>query len=85
MYFVINTYSDNYQSALKYLKDTEVNLSNILIIMENFNIRDNNWDSSYLHYLMHTDTLREITNFLNLESSMPIIQICYDQCFMDSV
>ena len=26
--------------ALKYLKDTEVNINNILIMTENFNIRD---------------------------------------------
>ena len=26
--------------ALKYLKDTEVNIDNILIMTENFNIRD---------------------------------------------
>jgi len=32
MYFIINVYSDNQQSILKYLKDTEINLNNILII-----------------------------------------------------
>ena len=38
----INIYSDNQQTILKYLKDTEVNLNNVLIIIMNFNIRDNN-------------------------------------------
>jgi len=42
MYFIINVYSDNQQSALKYLKDTKVNLNNVLIITVDFNIRDNN-------------------------------------------
>ena len=32
MFFIINVYSDNQQSILKYLKDTEINLNNILII-----------------------------------------------------
>ena len=41
MCFIINIYSDNQQTALKYLKDTEVNLNNVLIIIGNFNIRDN--------------------------------------------
>ena len=34
-------YSDSSQLALKYLKDTEVNLNNILIMTGGFNIRDN--------------------------------------------
>ena len=42
MCFLINIYSDDQQSALKYLKDTEGNLNNISIITEDFNIRDNN-------------------------------------------
>jgi len=41
MCFLINVYSDDHQSALKYLKDTKVNSNNILIITGDFNIRDN--------------------------------------------
>ena len=41
IFFILNIYSDNYQSALKYLKNTEVNLQNVLIIASSFNIRDN--------------------------------------------
>jgi len=37
---MINVYSDEHQTTLKYLKDTEANLSNVLIIAEDFNIRD---------------------------------------------
>ena len=33
-------YSDSLQSALKYLKDIEVNINNILIMTGDFNIRD---------------------------------------------
>jgi len=36
----MNIYSDTSHSALKYLKDTEVNINNLLIITGNFNIRD---------------------------------------------
>ena len=42
MCFIINVYSDNHQNVLKYLKDTEVNLNNVLIMTGDFNIRDNN-------------------------------------------
>ena len=41
IYFLINVYSDLSQMALKYLKDTKVNINNVLIITRNFNIRDN--------------------------------------------
>ena len=40
IYFLINVCSDSSQLALKYLKDTEVNIDNILIITGNLNIRD---------------------------------------------
>ena len=50
IYYLINVYSDSSQSALKYLKNTEVNLNNVLIINGDFNIRDNFWDSNFLYY-----------------------------------
>jgi len=40
VFFLINIYSDLLQSALKYLKDTEVNIYNVLVMMGDFNIRD---------------------------------------------
>ena len=39
-FFIMNIYSDTSHSALKYLKDTKVNINNLLIITGNFNIRD---------------------------------------------
>ena len=41
MCFILDIYSDDQQTALKYLKNTKVNLNNILIMTDNFNIRDN--------------------------------------------
>jgi len=77
--FIINIYSDNQQTTLKYLKDTEVNLNNVLIITDNFNIRDNNWNLSYPHHLTYTDILQEIANSFNSELSLSTNQIltCY--------
>ena len=40
IFFLINVYSDSSQSALKYLKNTEANITNILIMTGDFNIRD---------------------------------------------
>ena len=39
-YFILNIYSDSSHSALKYLKDIEVNIDNILVMTGDFNIRD---------------------------------------------
>jgi len=45
MFFMINIYSDDNHSALKYLKDTEANIWNILIMVDDLNIRDSDWKS----------------------------------------
>ena len=39
-YFIMNIYSDSSHLALKYLKDTEFNIDNVLIMTGDFNIRD---------------------------------------------
>ena len=36
----MNVYSDSSHLALKYLKNTEVNINNLLIMTGDFNIRD---------------------------------------------
>ena len=73
--FIINIYSVNQQNTLKYLEDIEVNLSNVLIMIGNFNIRDNNWNPLYSHYLLYVNTLREIADLFDLELSTPINQV----------
>jgi len=40
IFSMINIYSDDNHSALKYLKNIEVNIQNVLIMVDNFNIRD---------------------------------------------
>jgi len=52
-----------------------VNLNNILIMTRGFNIRDNNWNLLYLHYLTYADTLREIADSFNLELSLSINKV----------
>ena len=62
IYYLINVYSDLSQSALKYLKDTEVNLNNVLIMTGDFNIRDNFWDPNFPYHSSHRDTLFNIAD-----------------------
>ena len=40
LFWIMNVYSDLSHTALKYLKDTEINILNLLIIIGDFNIRN---------------------------------------------
>ena len=46
-HYILNIYSNSSHSALKYLKDTEVNINHVLLMTGNFNIRDSFWDPSF--------------------------------------
>jgi len=65
----------DHQLALKYLKDTEANIWNILIMAGNFNIRNNDWDSSYPFHSTHSDTLLKIANSFDLSLFSPVQQV----------
>jgi len=67
----MNVYSDSSHSALKYLKDTEVNISSLLIMTGDFNIRDSIWDPSYPHHSFSSDDLMIIADSFNLKLSFP--------------
>ena len=75
IFFMINIYSDEYQSALKYLKDTEANIWNVFAMAGNFNIKGKDWDSSYLFYLSYSNSLIEVTDSFDLKLSSPVYQI----------
>ena len=66
IYFLINVYSDSSQTALKYLKNTEANINNILVMAGDFNIRDNSWNSSFSHHSIYHDLLTDIADFMSL-------------------
>ena len=65
----MNVYSDSSHLALKYLKDTEININNLLIMTGNFNIRDSLWDLSFSHHSSISDNLIIIANSFNLDLS----------------
>jgi len=56
-YYILNIYSDSSHSALKYLKDTEANVNNVLLMTGDFNIRGNLWDPSFLYHSSISDNL----------------------------
>ena len=71
IYFLINVYLDSSQSALKYLKDTEANINNVLIMTGYFNIRDSIWDPNFPYHSAHSDLLMDIADSMSLRSSNP--------------
>ena len=68
---MMNIYSNSSQSALKYLKNTEANFQNLLIMTGDFKIRDNLWNPLYPYYSSHSDDLFIIADSFNLELSIP--------------
>ena len=70
-YYIMNVYSDSSHTALKYLKDTEVNIENVLLITGDFNIGDSLWDSVFPFYSSVSDDLIIITDLFNLSLSTP--------------
>jgi len=71
VYFLINVYLDSLQSALKYLKDTEVDINNVIIMTGDFIIRDCSWDPNFRFHSIHKDVLLNIADFFHLEMSKP--------------
>ena len=55
----------------------KVNLNNILIMIENFNIRDSDWDLPYpySHHSIYTNTLWKVADSFNLELLVFINQV----------
>ena len=70
-YYIMNVYSDSSYSALKYLKDTEVNIDNVLLMTGDFNIRNSLWDPSFPHHSSISDNLIIMGDLFNLALSTP--------------
>ena len=71
---MLNVYSDLSQSALKYLKNTEVNINNVLIMTGDFNIKDSLRDLLFSYHSIHRDTLTTIADSFQLGISNLIVQ-----------
>jgi len=75
IFWLMNVYSDLSHAALKYLKDTEVYIQNLLIMTGDFNIHDSLWDLSFLHHSSISNNLLIIADSFNLELSNPTNQV----------
>ena len=70
-HYILNVYSDSSHSALKYLKDTEVNINNVLLMTGDFNIRDSLWDPSFSFHSLISNDLIMIADSFDLALSSP--------------
>ena len=70
-YYILNFYSDSSHTALKYFKNTEANIDNVILMTGDFNIRDSLWDSSFPFHLSISDDLIIIADSFNLSLSSP--------------
>ena len=70
-YNIMNIYSDSSHMASKYLKDTEVNIDNILVMTGDFNIRHSLWDTDFPHHSTISDDLMIVADLFNLALSSP--------------
>ena len=70
-YYILNIYSNSSHLALKYLKDTEVNIDNVILMTSDFNIRDRLWDPSFPFHSSISDDLFIIADSFNLTLSNP--------------
>ena len=64
---MLNIYSDSFQLALKYLKDTESNIHNIIIMIDDFNIRDSRWNPNYPFHFIYSNSLFDIADSFSLD------------------
>ena len=71
----MNIYSDSSYLALKYFKDTEVNIRNLLVMTKDFNIHNNLWNPFFPHHSSISNNLFIIADFFNLGLSLPTNQV----------
>jgi len=67
----MNIYTDAFHSILKYLKDTEVNINNLITMTGGFNIGDSLWDPFFPHHSSINNDLFILVDLFNLDLSTP--------------
>jgi len=70
--WIMNVYSDCSHSVIKYLKDTEVDIYNLLVMTGDFNIYNSVWNPLFHHHFSISNDLIIIADSFNLNLSCPI-------------
>jgi len=70
--FIINVYSDSNQMALQVLCNNTRSIGSTVVMTDDFNIRDSDWDPNVQYHSIHTEDLMSIADSLDLELATPI-------------
>ena len=68
-FYILNVYSNLSHTALKYLKNAEANINNVVLMTDDFNIRDSLWDLSFPFHSSISDDLIILADSFNLALS----------------
>ena len=71
----MNVYSDSLHTVVDFLYDKALNISNLLYMEEDFNIRDAECDLSISSYLVAKQVLRDLADSYSLVWSIPVISV----------
>ena len=75
LFWIMNVYSDSSHSAIRYLKDTEINIHNLLVMTGDFNICDSLWNPLFNHHSSISDDFIIIADSFNLNLLVSINQV----------
>jgi len=70
-HFLMNVYSDDYYSAVKFMLDQIIDIPNLLYMGGDFNIRDAEWDLSVFSHPVAGQALMDLADSLGLVCSLP--------------
>ena len=68
----MNIYSNSLHTAVDFLSSKTLNISNLLYIEENFNVRSVKWDPSVSSHPVASQALRDLINSYSLMYSIPV-------------
>ena len=71
----MNVYSDNLHTAVNFLSREALNISNLLYMSGDFNIRDTEWDLSVSLHPAAGQSLRDLADSYSLVHSLPVLPV----------
>ena len=74
-HFLMNVYLDDWQSAVKFMLDQVINISNLLYMGGDFNIRDAEWDLFVSVHPAAGQALIDLADSLGLVCSLPVLPV----------
>ena len=73
--FLINVYSDDLHTAVDFLSREALNISNLLYMSGDFNIRDAKWDPSVSLYPITGQSLKDLADYYSLVCCLPALSV----------